>query len=247
MQKLFDFVIRKFYSFKKKSCCEIIVILSINAILISVLLVFLVVYREHFDLNNPIDYINALLDCYSIFEIYTYVGFFIFQLIVDYRRRIKPGLAKRYNNYSKAKIINKTEHYYYKIRNIYEVLNKAVSNSKNKSSTYYAHLEKYLNKVKIKLETYETKGKSLQKNTNNNPLIDNTNVRFDTNECNPIENNIIGELNNKPSYSSENVKKENENQKEEQKEELKLELKEEEKDPEICIRKYKKVLEELKS
>ena len=51
-------------------------------------------------------------------------------------------------------------------------------------------------------------------------------MRFDTNECNPIENNIIGELNNKPSYSSENVKKENENQKEEQKEELKLELKE---------------------
>ena len=93
-KKLSDIAIRKFYSFKKKSCCEIIVILSINVSLISVLLAFLVIYREHFDLNNPLDYLNVLLDCYSIFEIYTYVGFFLFQSIIDYRLRIKPELAK---------------------------------------------------------------------------------------------------------------------------------------------------------
>ena len=51
-------------------------------------------------------------------------------------------------------------------------------------------------------------------------------------------------LNNKPSYSSEIVKKVN-NQIEEKKEELKTEQKAEEKDPEICIRKYKKAVRRI--
>ena len=65
--------------------------------LITVILALLIKYRKHFDLgNNPIEYTNILFDCYAVFEIYTGVGFFIYQLIKDYKIRGNDKLGKRY-------------------------------------------------------------------------------------------------------------------------------------------------------
>jgi len=70
------------YSILKLTKKEIIIIIAIAVPLITVILALLIKYRKHFDLgNNPIEYTNILFDCYAIFEIYTGVGFFIYQLI----------------------------------------------------------------------------------------------------------------------------------------------------------------------
>ena len=86
-KKLLDFFIRNYYKIKKMTKCEIIIILSVGIPFISGFLTYLIINRDNFGLESPIDYICAILDCYAIFQIYTCVGFFIVQLIVDCRRK----------------------------------------------------------------------------------------------------------------------------------------------------------------
>ena len=75
-KKLFDGVFRFYYSIKKMSLCEKIVIIAISVPLIAGLLVMLIIYRKHFNLGkNPLEYTDIIFNCYAIFEIYTNVGF----------------------------------------------------------------------------------------------------------------------------------------------------------------------------
>ena len=119
IKRLLDYPIRIYQNIKKLSKCEIIVILSISIPLITLILTFLIIYRNKFGLKyNPLDYINVLLNCYAAFEIYTCVGFFIIQVIIDYRRHKNDKLIKRYYRYSTKKIIEKTEQYFGKLKKI---------------------------------------------------------------------------------------------------------------------------------
>ena len=69
--------------------------------MIILLLIFLISYRKHFGIgNNPLDYLSIILDCYSIFEIYVCVGFFVLQLLKDYK------MSK--NNKDSKSSVNKT-------------------------------------------------------------------------------------------------------------------------------------------
>ena len=81
--KLFDYWIKIWKSIPKK-----IIEIIIKTILAIAILVILIVYRKRFDLgNNPFDYFSIILDAFAMFEIFTNVGFFLFQIIVDYRQK----------------------------------------------------------------------------------------------------------------------------------------------------------------
>ena len=61
-----------------------------------VILILIIIYREHFGLTkNPLDYLYVILDCYAIFDIYIYVGFFMFQMCIDCRRNHNQKLINR--------------------------------------------------------------------------------------------------------------------------------------------------------
>ena len=136
IKKVFDIFIRKYYSIRKMTACEIIVKLSINLTLIVGLLIILIIYRNHFGIESPLDYLNILLDCYSIYEIYICVGFFIVQLIKDCKRNKKCESIEKYNRYSIRKIIEKTKKYLDAIKKTYEKLNKEIKTYENEK-TYY--------------------------------------------------------------------------------------------------------------
>jgi len=52
------------------------------------ILVILIIFREHFNLGkNPFNYFSIILDVFGMLEIYTNVGFFMLQLILDYKRK----------------------------------------------------------------------------------------------------------------------------------------------------------------
>ena len=81
--KLFDYWIKIWKSIPKK-----IIEIIIKTILAIAILVILIVYRKRFDLgNNPFDYFSIILDVFAMYEIFTNVGFFLFQIIVDYRQK----------------------------------------------------------------------------------------------------------------------------------------------------------------
>ena len=82
-KKFFDYWIKICKSIPKK-LCEII----IRLIVAGGILFILIYFRERFDLgNNPFEYFSIILDVFGMLEIYTNVGFFMLQLIVDYRRK----------------------------------------------------------------------------------------------------------------------------------------------------------------
>ena len=181
-QKLLDFFIRKYYAIKKMSKKQIIVILSIVVPIISGLLAILIIYRKHFGLKNPWDYLESLLDCYAIFEIYTCVGFFILQFYFDCRMQRSDKLFKRYYRYSIIKIINKTEDYLNKVKNAYEVLSKVSSTFENNNTNpYYVYLQEQLKKIKEKIDCYELQG--------NNPCINNIIIDNENSNINIAINN----------------------------------------------------------
>jgi len=90
-----------------KNLCEII-----TRLIIAVgILIILIKFRERFNLGtNPkeyIEYFRIILDVFGMIEIYSNVGFFMLQLILDYRRKKDRLKINRYNIYSKIKIIEK--------------------------------------------------------------------------------------------------------------------------------------------
>ena len=149
-KKLFDGIIRFYHSFKKMSTCEKIAIIAIPVPLIVGLLVILIIYRKHFNLGkNPIDYTDILFNCYSIFEIYTCVGFFMYQLIKDCKKRNNEKLIRRYYNYSIKKIVLKTEKYLKSINQTYKDLSiLAPTFEKDTSYPYHVYLQEEFKKVK---------------------------------------------------------------------------------------------------
>lgn len=209
-KKLLDGFIRTWYSITKLTKCQIIVKLAVAIPLIAVLLVLLIVYRDHYDLGkNPMDYVEIILNCYSIFEIYVCVGFFVLQIILDCRRKSRPKLINRYYRYSSVKIIEKTEKYLDKLYDIHNNLNNALINfEKNDSSSHYKYLKETVNKVKAKIDEYDYQA--------NNP-VSNTNDTNDNNNQNLDYNNTLSNFNYNnnefPYYMNEvNNLKNNQNQ-----------------------------------
>ena len=193
-KKLFDGIIRYFYSIIKMSACEKIVTIAIAVPLIAGLLTILIVYREHFNLGiNPLEYSDILFNCYAIFEIYTGVGFFIYQLVKDCKRRKSEKLILRYCNYSFKKIISKTEKYLKVIDNAYEYLNNLSPKFENSiSAPYHIYLQKQFNKVK---ETKKHFGENNLDNNNTNDNNNDTNTNIYINQ-NKQEKNFAQKLNN---------------------------------------------------
>jgi hypothetical protein len=187
-KKFSDGVIRFLYSIKKLTTKQIIIIISIAVPIIVTLLVLLIKYRKHYNLgNNPLDYTDILFDCYAVFEIYTGVGFFIYQLIKDYKRRKNRNLEERYYRYSTCKIIDKTKKYLKNIDQTYEDLNKlSPVFEKDTTNPYHVYLQKKFNEVK------QTKS-DLEKNSGNNVVINNN-----TNESNNTFS--VAEINNEKNY-----------------------------------------------
>ena len=142
-------------------------IYSFRILLFIALLIILIKYRKHYGIDNFWDYLFIMLDCYAILDIYICVGFFLVQAIIDCKRSRNKNLTRRYRNYSLIKIINKTDDYINKMKNLSEELKKIVKNcSKDKSSSEYINAEKVLNEVEKKLKKYESENKEII-----NPII----------------------------------------------------------------------------
>ena len=110
LNKFIDGIRRFIYSFLNLKTREKILIFAIGVPIFGALLVILIVFRKHFELGkNPLDYTDILFDCYAVFEIYVAVGFFMYQLIKDCKRKRDENLIKRYHRYSKQKIILKAK------------------------------------------------------------------------------------------------------------------------------------------
>ena len=146
---------------------ELVQSLIFRILLFIALLIILIKYRKHYGIDNFWDYLFIMLDCYAILDIYICVGFFLVQAIIDCKRSRNKNLTRRYRNYSLIKIINKTDDYINKMKNLSEELKKIVKNcSKDKSSSEYINAEKVLNEVEKKLKKYESENKEII-----NPII----------------------------------------------------------------------------
>jgi len=193
-KKFTDGIRRFLRSIRKLTCCDIAIILAIVIPIAGTLLALLIIYRKHYNLGvNPIDYSDILLDCYAVFEIYTGVGFFIYQLIKDCKRRKNQKLIYRYYRYSTKKIIEKVNKYIRLINEAYEHLNKLAPVFENDNSNpYHQYLQKYYNKVK------QTKLELEGNNLGNNVVIyNNTNNNNESNFNNNTitTGNIINNIN----------------------------------------------------
>jgi len=77
--KFFDYWI-KICKIIPKKLCEII----FRLIFAVGILVILIIFKEGFNLGkNPFDYFSIILEVFGMLEIYTNVGFFMLQLILD--------------------------------------------------------------------------------------------------------------------------------------------------------------------
>ena len=150
LNKFIDGIRRFIYSFLNLKTREKILIFAIGVPIFGALLVILIVFRKHFELGkNPLDYTDILFDCYAVFEIYVAVGFFMYQLIKDCKRKRDENLIQRYHRYSKQKIILKAKKYYNKINETFNELSKiAPIFENNNSNPYYVYLQKQFKKVK---------------------------------------------------------------------------------------------------
>ena len=227
-KRILDGFIRTYNEIKDMIKCPNIIKLIIFSILGLFLLIVLIVYRKHFGLgNNPFDYLEVILDCYSIFEIYACVGFFIYQLIKDHKMRKDKKLMNRYYNYTLMKIVEKIDKFFGKIKNTYEILNKAVMSLPNNRDSYHIFLEENLNDVKQKMKLFgiDDINPNFNNNLNNNP---NNNLNSNQDSYRNMVNNNIG-IRDKPAQ------------------EVEIKEKEEKKDEDVptCIRKYKKSIRKI--
>ena len=162
--KFFDHWIKIWKSIPKKKC-EIITKLII-AIGISVVLI---IFKKRFDLGkNPFDYFNIILDVFAMYEIYTNVGFFMIQIILDYRRKKDQTKINRYDIYSKLKIIEKTEKCMKKVKDCYDELKKdAKIFGKNDQPDFHKYLQKLYKEMKEKVIEYGYEVKDEENNLDN--------------------------------------------------------------------------------
>ena len=173
--------------------CEIIVRLIIAGGILTILIMF----RERFNLGNKFldyfEYFSIILDVFGMLEIYSNVGFFMLQLILDCRRKRDQLKINRYDIYSKIKIIENTEKYMEKVKDSYNELKKdAIIFESNDKPKYYKYLQKIYKEVKEKLIEYGYEVNNEENNlnfpNNNNPNYCNTN---DNNNNNNLQEPVI--------------------------------------------------------
>ena len=219
-----------------------------------VILILIIIYRDHFGLkNDPFDYLFIILDCYAIYDIYTCVGFFMIQIFVDCRRPKYEKLINRYYRYSVIKIVNQTDNYINKMKNLSEVLNKEIQNYEKESSDYI-YIRDTLKEIEKNNKRYESEGNIII-NDNNNKKEDfdnNTDNKFNNvNNCNKnSEGNLVALYylqNNIPSEPSDVNNKLAHKEQQTQKVEIKENNKEKEKkkDPVKCKKKFKKYVRRI--
>ena len=195
-KKFFDYWIKIWKSIPKK-----IIEIIIRLIIAGGILAILIVFRKRFDLgNNPFDYFSIILDVFAMYEIYTTVGFFMLQLIIDYRRKKDQIKIYRYDRYSKIKILENTEKYMKKVKDSYDELKKdAEIFEKNYQPDYHKYLQKVYKEMKEKAIEYGYKVNDEEQNLdviyNNNP---NYNANYNNN------NNINNYHPQEPEINSNN-------------------------------------------
>jgi hypothetical protein len=189
--RVMDYFVRSFYGIIGMSLCEKLILIFVGIPLFGGLLAILIIFRDHFGLKyNPLDYIGIIMDCYSIFEIYTNVGFFLVLYFVDLRRQTKEKLVERFYRYSIIKIIRKTEKYAKIIIDAREELNNAFPKYEKTDPSYYYFLKKIYDK-------FIQEGNTSNSNTNMNMPIDlNANINVNTNMNIPIDLNANNNANN---------------------------------------------------
>ena len=213
---------------------------SFRILLFIALLIILIKYRKHYGIDNFWDYLFIMLDCYAIIDIYICVGFFLVQTIIDCNRS-----TERYRNYSLIKIMNKTEYYINKMKDLSKELNKNIKNyTKDKSSSEYINIENTLNDIEKKLKKYESKSKENINNINihNIKKQPSSGVVNMNNEKNPTDlNNGQNNKNKNPEIVNNLNIKENQ----EQKVEINESAEKKPKDPVYCNKKYKKYIRRI--
>ena len=181
-KKFFDYWIRIGKSIPN-NLCEIIVRLIIAGGILTILIMF----RERFNLgNNPFDYFSIILDVFGMLEIYSNVGFFMLQIILDFRRKKSQLKINRYDLYSKIKIMQNIEKYMEKVKDSYNELKKdARIFEKNDHPDYHKYLQKIYKEMEEKLIEYgyELNDEGNNLNFNNFPN-NNTSNNYTTNDNN---------------------------------------------------------------
>lgn len=222
---------------KKKSTCTKILIFAVGIPLFGGLLALLIIYRDHFDLGkNPIDYLEIILDCYAIFEIYTCVGFFMMQSVLDCKKKSEPLHKISYYRYTIKVMIEETKNYLDKMTITSNIITKKLESiDRNKNPSYYDYLQSYSVKTKAKLNFYE-----LQKNAAeiNNNLDNNTymGIKRDTEDYDKDFNVINKDQNNQEITTKKIEGKDNQ---------VKESEKEKEMDVPTRIRKYKQYVRRI--
>ena len=168
---------------RKGTLCKTLVIQSIRVLLACAILIILIIYRKHFGLNNIKDYINCLLDCYSIFEIYSAVGYFLVQSYNDCCKLYNKRLIRRYYRYSLIKIIEKTKEYWKNIKQSYKIMKENAPIFQNSDSLYHKFLQTKLNDIQKEINNLIGEGNSI--NINN---IDNDDSEAGINQNNTYQN-----------------------------------------------------------
>ena len=210
-----------------------------NLIIAIVISVVLIIFKKRFDLgNNPFDYFSIILDVFGMCEIYSNVGFFMLQIILDYRRKRDQTKINRYDIYSKLKIIEKTEKYMKKVKDCYDELKKdAKIFKKNDQPDFHKYLQKLYKEMKEKVIEYgyevndeENNLDYIKKNCPNDNANDNKVVRCHINQLD--FQNYIDE---KTSDRFKKVKENKEN----------IEVKKEDFNTSKNIRKFKKAVRRI--
>ena len=132
-------------------------------------------------------------------EIYTNVGFFMLQLILDYKRKKDQKKIDRYDRYSKIKIMEKTEKYMKKIKDSYNELKKDANIFENNNEPeYHKYLQEVYNEMKEKIIEYglSEEENNLDSNIDNYPNNNNTNDNNNINYYNDNNYNNINSNNN---------------------------------------------------
>ena len=224
--RLIDGIIRFICSFKKVvemkrkgTLCKTLVIQSIRVSLACAILIILIIYRKHFGLNSFWEYISCLLDCYSIFEIYSAVGYFLVQSFNNCCKIYNKRLIRRYYRYSQIKIIEKTKEYLKNIKKSYKLMKENAPIFQNDDSSYHKFLHRKLDDIQEEIKKLIVEGKSIDITINN--IDDDSEVGINQNNINNIlnlnknnltENPIVNPIKNVESISTQKIEQ-NKNQK----------------------------------
>ena len=153
LKRIFDYFVRIGRKLTKaKNYGEIIFKLIVAGAITAILIIF----KKRFGLgSNFFEYFRIILDVLTMIEIYTNVGFFMYQIISDYRRKKNINEINRYYRYSKIKIIQETEKYMNKVNISYKELKKdSKIFLKNNEPAYHQFLQKIYAEMKTKMTEY---------------------------------------------------------------------------------------------